>query len=196
MAATGFLPRVLSFFCALSHLERIPHRPTTCSSNLNHLSHLERVLYNWLTSPTQSSTAWPQQPMGKTNTSFPTGSTMANGLTDMASDKTPRIGLMLRQRMPHTGSMVQRTYGVYLQRSDRSYCSEDQIEWRRNASHHSSWPFYSHAPGLTLFTLGTACVPSIWKSHVIPKELRIWKSGFWDFTFRHFGTPVLESLDS
>jgi hypothetical protein len=35
----------------------------------------------------------------KSNTGFPTGSTMADGLTDMASDKTPCIGSMLRQRM-------------------------------------------------------------------------------------------------
>jgi hypothetical protein len=42
-----------------------------------------------------------------------------------------------------------------------------------NPSHSSSWPFYSHAPGLTLVTFGTTCVPSIWKSHVIPKELRV-----------------------
>jgi hypothetical protein len=27
MAATGFLPGVLSFLCALSHLERVAHRP-------------------------------------------------------------------------------------------------------------------------------------------------------------------------
>jgi hypothetical protein len=99
VAATRFLPGVLSFLCALSHLERIAHRPTTCSSNLNHLSHLKRVLYNWITSPTQSSTAWPQQPMGKIDTGFPTGSIMADGITDMASEKTPRIGSMLRQRM-------------------------------------------------------------------------------------------------
>jgi hypothetical protein len=44
VAATRFLPGVLSFLCALSHLERIAHRPT---------SHM------------QSSTAWPQQPTGK-----------------------------------------------------------------------------------------------------------------------------------
>jgi hypothetical protein len=86
VAATGFLPGVLSFLCALSHLERIAHRPTTYSSNLNHLSHLERVLYNWPTSPTQSSTAWPQQPMGKIDTGFPTGSTMADGLTQHKID--------------------------------------------------------------------------------------------------------------
>jgi hypothetical protein len=50
VAATRFLPGVLSFLCALSHLERIAHRPT---------------------SHTQSSTAWPQQPTGKIDTGFP-----------------------------------------------------------------------------------------------------------------------------
>jgi hypothetical protein len=47
VAATGFLPGVLSFLCALSHLERIVHRPTTCSTNLNHPSDLERALHHW-----------------------------------------------------------------------------------------------------------------------------------------------------
>jgi hypothetical protein len=70
VAAIGFLLGVLSFLCALSHLEKITHRPTNCSSNLNHLSHLERVLYNWPTSHMQSSTMWPQQPMGKIDTAF------------------------------------------------------------------------------------------------------------------------------
>jgi hypothetical protein len=37
--------------------------------------------------------------MGKIETGFPTGSTMVDGLTDMASDKTPHIASMLRQRM-------------------------------------------------------------------------------------------------
>ena len=50
VAATGFLPGVLSFLYALSHLERISHRPTR---------------------HTQSSTAWSQQPMGKIDTGFP-----------------------------------------------------------------------------------------------------------------------------
>jgi hypothetical protein len=45
--------------------------------------------------------------------------------------------------------------------------------------HGSSQPFYFHGLGLTLVTHETACLPSacipptIWKSHVIPKELRI-----------------------
>jgi hypothetical protein len=30
----------------------------------------------------------------------------------------------------------------------------------KDPPHGSSWPFYLHAPGLTLVTLGTACVPS------------------------------------
>jgi hypothetical protein len=39
------------------------------------------------------------QPTGKNGYGFPTGSTMADGLTDMATDKAPHIGAMLRQRM-------------------------------------------------------------------------------------------------
>jgi hypothetical protein len=52
------------------------------------------------------------------------------------------------------------------------------VEWRRNPQHGSSQPFYLHAPGLTLVTHATACIPSacipsIWKLLVLPKELRI-----------------------
>jgi hypothetical protein len=36
---------------------------------------------------------------GENGHGFPTGSTMADGLMDMASDKAPRIGSTLRQRM-------------------------------------------------------------------------------------------------
>jgi hypothetical protein len=50
VAATGFLPRALSFLCALSHLEGVAHRPTSL---------------------TQSRTARSQQPTGKTDTGFP-----------------------------------------------------------------------------------------------------------------------------
>jgi hypothetical protein len=56
--------------------------------------------------------------------------------------------------------------------------SDGQVEWRRNPQHGSSQPFYLHAPGLTLVTHATACipsacVPSIQKLFVLPKELRI-----------------------
>jgi hypothetical protein len=76
VAATGFLPGVLSFLHALSHLERITHKPTTCSSNLNHLSHLERALHHWPTRPHAVITAWSQQLTGKTDMGFSAGSTM------------------------------------------------------------------------------------------------------------------------
>jgi hypothetical protein len=43
VAATGFLPRALSFLRALSHLERVTHRlGKTYMFNKNHLPHLER----------------------------------------------------------------------------------------------------------------------------------------------------------
>jgi hypothetical protein len=37
--------------------------------------------------------------------------------------------------------------------------SDNRVEWGRNPSHGSPWPFYSHVLGLTLFTHGTACIP-------------------------------------
>jgi hypothetical protein len=39
--------------------------------------------------------------------------------------------------------------------------------------HGSSQPFYLHAPGLPLVTNAIACITSIWKLLVLPKELRI-----------------------
>jgi hypothetical protein len=94
VAATGFLPGVLSFLCALSRLERIAHRPTTCSSNLNHLSHLERVLYNWPTNLPRSPALRGHTTNGKTTRAFPQAQQWKNGsgsrLRDRAS--THRFG--------------------------------------------------------------------------------------------------------
>jgi hypothetical protein len=59
--------------------------------------------------------------------------------------------------------------------------SDSPIAWRRIPHHRSSQPFYLHGLGLILFTHETTCLPlacvplTIWKSHVIPKELRIKK---------------------
>jgi hypothetical protein len=107
VAVTGFLPGVLSFLCALSHLERIAHRPT---------------------SHTQSSTVWPQQPTGKTDTGFPKLVQQSqDGLTITASGQGLHAqARSVRQRMHRlskfdTGSprintvrlLVQRVYGVY-----------------------------------------------------------------------------------
>ena len=55
---------------------------------------------------------------------------------------------------------------------------KSRVEWRRNPQHSSSQPFYLHVLGLTLVTHATtcipsACIPSIQKLFVIPKELRI-----------------------
>jgi hypothetical protein len=68
VTATGFLPGVLSFLCALSHLERITHMPT---------------------SHTQSSTAWSQQPTEKIDTGFPKLVQQSqDGLTVTASEQS------------------------------------------------------------------------------------------------------------
>jgi hypothetical protein len=62
------------------------------------------------------------------------------------------------------------------------------VEWRRNPHHGSTQQFYLHVLGLTLVTHETACVPSacvpsIWKLLVLPKELRIkhiFHMSFWN----------------
>jgi hypothetical protein len=127
VAVTGFLPGVLSFLCALSHLERIAHRPTTCSSSLNHLSHLKRVLNNWPTIHTQSSTAWPQQPTGKQTQAFPnwfSNHRMVSQSRLRDRDSTHRLALSdkgcigfpnLTQALSESTLrlLVQRVYGVY-----------------------------------------------------------------------------------
>jgi hypothetical protein len=57
------------------------------------------------------------------------------------------------------------THKVFLQCLGWSYYSAlsthsgSWVEWRRNPSHGSPWPFYSHALGLTLVTHEIACVP-------------------------------------
>jgi hypothetical protein len=44
-----------------------------------------------------------------------------------------------------------------------SYCSPpgNRVEWNENPPHGLLPLFYLHAPGLTLVTLGTACIPSV-----------------------------------
>jgi hypothetical protein len=111
----------------LSHLERIAHRPTTCSSSLNHLSHLKRVLNNWPIIHTQFSTAWPQQPMGKQTQVFPnwfSNHRMVSRSRLQDRDSTHRLALSdkgcisfpnLTQALPESTLwiLVQRVYGVY-----------------------------------------------------------------------------------
>jgi hypothetical protein len=99
VATTGFLPGVLSFLCALSHLERVTHRPSNLFFQFNHLSLLERVFHKLAKNPHVVQHYVATIADGKIDTGFPTGSTMANGLTDMALNKTPCIGSILRQRM-------------------------------------------------------------------------------------------------
>jgi hypothetical protein len=188
VAATGFLPGVLSFLRALSHLERIAHRPTTCSTNLNHLSHLERALYHWPTRPHAVQHCVVTTTHGEHRHSFPTGSTMAGHFLFPNPSTQDRLMLWLsemRDKQSAQGSTQVRTvqtrdvpaiseintgiFGfqgctrVFLQRSDRS-CSDGQVEWRSESLHGLPRLFYLHALGWTLVTLETACVP--W--HALP----------------------------
>ena len=63
------------------------------------------------------------------------------------------------------GFSVQKVYEVFLQSSGQSYCSEPvhphavHSNERVNPPHGPPKLFYSHAPGSTLVTLETACVP-------------------------------------
>jgi hypothetical protein len=62
----------------LSHLERVVHRPdnlplptTITSLTWREVTHRLSMNSHWPVSHAQSSTAWPQQPTGKTDTGFP-----------------------------------------------------------------------------------------------------------------------------
>jgi hypothetical protein len=180
----------------------------TCSSNSITSLTWRECCTNWPTSHTQSSTAWPQQPMGKIDTGFPTGSAMTGWSHGYGlGTEIPHIGSICSDRgclgllestqaipeintdfPPPPPPMVSELHEVSC-RGRIGSRSDGQVEWRRNPcnsrrewkpnpQHGSSQPFYLHVPGLTLVTHATACipsarVPSIWKSHVIPKELRI-----------------------
>jgi hypothetical protein len=178
----------------LSHLERVAHRPdnlplptTITSLTWREVTHRLGMDLHWPASHAQSSTAWPQQPTGKTDTGFP------NRLNNHEIDsrfwfrdctkgtEIPRTGSNCSDR-GCTGYLrnQHRLFGfqgctrVFLQRSDRSR-SDGRVEWRRNPHHGSSQPFYLHVLGLTLVTHATACipsarVPSIWKLLVFPKR--------------------------
>jgi hypothetical protein len=51
-------------------------------------------------------------------------------------------------------------------------CSGSSIEWEKEPPHSPPWSFYSHAPGLTLVALETACVPPA-RITFLGQELRI-----------------------
>jgi hypothetical protein len=76
VAATRFLPGVLSFLYTLSLLER--------------------VLLHWPTSHMQSSTAWPTQSTGKTDTAFLQAQQWTNGSRSRLWDRDPAHKLNLR----------------------------------------------------------------------------------------------------
>jgi hypothetical protein len=70
MEATRFLPGVLSFLCAFSHLERNDHRPNHLFSQPQTPLSPGESVSPLPTSHMQSITVWPQQPMGKIDISF------------------------------------------------------------------------------------------------------------------------------
>jgi hypothetical protein len=141
---------------------------------------------HWPVSHAQSSTMWPQQPTGKIDTGFPNrlhnhgidsrfwfrDCTKCTEIPRTGSNCSDR-GCTVYLRNQHRLFGFQGCTNVFLQSLDHSR-SDGRVEWRRNPHHDSSQPFYLHAPGLTLFTHATACIPStcipsIWKLLVFPK---------------------------
>jgi hypothetical protein len=171
----------------LSPGERVAHRPNHLFFQpQSPLSPGERVLHNWPTSHTQSSTAWSQQPTGKTDTGFPTGSTMAGHFLFLNPPTQDRLTLWLsgtRDKQSTQGSTQVRTvqtgdvpaipeqtqiHAFSVQRMHEGFSAGVRpvhllaVEGRMEEEPLSRLilAIYSHAPGLTLVTLGTACVPS------------------------------------
>ena len=188
VAATGFLPRALSFLCALSHLEGVAHRPTSL---------------------TQSSIAWSQQPTGKTDTGFPkpvqqsqddlTVLISEQGLHAQASSASPNNkdpSTQIKHRLPIQGmrtrvfsetdtdsiALDRGVHGFFRTNTSFLFCiritrgsltdwlplippQDSRIEMDENTPHNLLHLFYLHAPGLTLVTLGTSCVPSVRLPH-------------------------------
>jgi hypothetical protein len=144
----------------LFHLERVAHRPDnlllpTTVTSLTRREDIHKFSPSllWPVRHAQSSTAWPQQPIGKNKHALPQ---------------------QVQQSRDSLTVSVSGLYEVFLQRSDGSR-SDGRVECRRSPSHGSSWLLYLHAPGLTLVTLGNACVPlTCILLHVFPcQELRI-----------------------
>jgi hypothetical protein len=177
MAATGFLPGVLSFLYALSRLERITHR----STNLPHSPALRG-----------------HTTKRKTNLAFSTGSTMAKWLRVTASgqrsntqarsqavdahgfsrhntgffdsNRGETISFRIDQRL-----LVQYGYihGFFSSEGVRGFSAElgsvvllrtrtpsgSPLKRESEPPHGPPKLFYSHAPGSTLVALETACVP-------------------------------------
>ena len=112
---------------------------------------------------------------------------MADGLTYMASDKTPRTGSTCSDGgcigfLEIDTGYPRNQHRLFFSISElhkvscrgRMECTVQKI-----GSNGGEPPsrlisaLYLHGPGLTFFTHATACVPSIWKLFVLPKELRI-----------------------
>jgi hypothetical protein len=122
---TGFLPGVLSFpLRTLSPGEsRSQAKQPVLPTSITYLTGRE-CCTNWPTSHTQSSTAWPQQPMGKIDTGFPTGLAMTGWSR----------GYGLGIEIPHTGSIC----------SDRGYLGFLEINTAYPQNQHRLFPRFQN----------------------------------------------------
>jgi hypothetical protein len=102
VAATGFLPGVLSFLCALSHLERVAHRPSNLFFQLQSpLSPRESVVQTGQQATRSPALRGHNNQWGKIDTGFPNrlnNDRMVSWLWLWDRDSTHRLDL-LRQRM-------------------------------------------------------------------------------------------------
>jgi hypothetical protein len=96
VATTGFLPGVLSFLCALSHLERVAHRPRNLFFQLQSpLSPGESVVQTGQQATCSPALCGHNNQWGKQTRAFQTGSTMTGW----------SHGYGFGTEIPHTGSI-------------------------------------------------------------------------------------------
>jgi hypothetical protein len=195
----GFLPGVLFFLCALSHLEELLTGQQASRSPVLR-SHNNPQETQTQVSPNRFNSHWMISQQSFRNRDFThrltrlsrttrflpeilTGFSRAGKYSHRLSQKqtqTPRLPTEVVHGFPPAntanGFRDESGYSAEIVPVPRTGFSS---EWRRETILGSVQRFYFHAPGLTLVTLGTACIPSVrllpttWKLTGPSKGLRI-----------------------
>jgi hypothetical protein len=179
-----FLPGVLFSLCALSHLEESLHTPTSLMQSSTVWSQqstqntdkcfpkrfsCHRIISGMISEQrlhAQASLAFPKQP-GILPLEFNTGFRFrkcAHGISKRQTQTHSFGQECTRFPQENTANNFSKMNQDIQQRSYRLHAQRFGSEWRREPILDSVQGFYLHAPGLTLVTLGTSCVPSVFPS--------------------------------
>jgi hypothetical protein len=179
----GFLPGVLFSLCALSHLEELLHRPTSLTQSSTawsqqSMQNTDKCFPKWFSCHriisgmiseqrlhAQASSAFPKQ-LGILPLKFNIGFRYRKCAHGISQRQTRTHS----SRQECTRSPPDQTQAFPASRDKPGYSGR----WRTSSTHRglgsnggrfpthgSARRLYFHAPGLTLVTLGTACVPSV-----------------------------------